>query len=50
MTKPLAQRLQHDAVKINVIGVTYPLDFDFIVPNSVRRFMYNRDIATDIFG
>ena len=50
MTKPLAQRLQHDSVEINIIGVTYPQDFDFIIPNNVRKFVYTRDIAADIFG
>lgn len=50
MTKPLAQRLQHDSVEINIIGVTYPQDFDFIVPSNVRKFVYTRDIAVDIFG
>ena len=50
MTKPLAQRLQHDSVEINIIGVTYPADFDFVIPNNVRKFVYTRNMATDLFG
>ena len=50
MTKPLAQRLQHDSVEINIIGVTYPVDFDFVIPNNVRKFVYTKNMAADLFG
>ena len=50
-TKPLAQKLQHDSVEINIIGVTYPEDFNFVIPGGdIRKFVYTSSIAGDIFG
>lgn len=44
-------RIESDTVTINVIGVTYPTDYVFTYRGDTpRRFLYNRDIARDIFG
>lgn len=50
-SRPFAERLQHDSVEINIIGVTYPEDFVFNVPTSpIRQFRYTQQMAEDVFG
>ena len=47
----LGNIVNSDFVKINIIAVTYPEDFNFVLPTyPVRKFEYTRDIASDIFG